>query len=152
MTSVYQGLAYLMPPKHMDGMSMAGVWRGKYEQTRDQFIIEKHASIISRGSVGSAVAKFDKDKQIREFCSHLDEPLGSCSAEKEYKCSQNEETGKWKVQTCKLPGFIHPGTGQCNCDEEWVNKIKPVGGQITSIKTSLQIIIPKKFFEIFFSE
>ncbi|CAG5111223.1 Oidioi.mRNA.OKI2018_I69.chr2.g5551.t1.cds [Oikopleura dioica] len=119
------GLAYLMPPKHMDGMSMAGVWRGKYEQTRDQFIIEKHASIISRGSAASAVARFDKDKQIREFCSQMDEPLGSCSAEKEYKCSQNEETGKWKVQTCKLPGFIHPGTGQCNCDEEWVNKIKP---------------------------
>ena len=52
-----------MPPKHMDGMSMAGVWRGKYEQTRDQFIIEKHASIISRGSAVT-LAKFDKDKQI----------------------------------------------------------------------------------------
>lgn len=63
MTCSYQGLAYLMPPKHMDGMSMAGVWRGKYEQTRDQFIIEKHASIISRGSAVT-IAKFDKDKQI----------------------------------------------------------------------------------------
>ena len=54
-------------------------------------------------------------------------PLESCSAEKDYKCSRNEDTGKWKVQTCKLPGFIHPATGQCNCESEWVNKIKPVG-------------------------
>ena len=131
-----------MPPKHMDGMSMAGVWRGKYEQTRDQFIIEKHASIISRGSAVT-LAKFDKDKQIEgkigketkkkcilEFCVKMQtdgKPLDSCSAEKDYKCSQNEDTGKWKVQTCKLPGFIHPATGQCNCESEWVNKIKPVG-------------------------
>lgn len=66
-------------------------------------------------------------------------PLETCSAEKDYKCSLNEDTGKWKVQTCKISGFIHPATGQCNCDSEWVNKIKPVGVQMNYLQLIYQI-------------